>query len=441
MRRSKAVWARLPLLALALLCSTASCREASRPTAGAPKASVLPPLPPAPRDPYAPTSEGTPPPLSPDDVPRLTAVDRPAHVRAIADAKSGRLHEAKRRLGRLAIAYPTERVLIDQYNAVVAQIEARQQHAKVSLEAATLRNLPVPPAKYELVRAAPTSGAVPKLVKTSEKKNEIVDEEAWFTKNRVSLPVFFIPPVGDILFAPGAISSATVINTLAHFSYTEYTPSSRFREGPMPLEIPLSYGTLPLVRAIDSSPHLIAIYGATVLALFDATHDVVGLFDFTSYVHPPASTNSTHKVGEATLTTASGSVKNDITVDVQSISHELQFALARDGVLYVSHGNGSYAKENRGQNAYVTALDSASGEMLWRTAPLVSNVHAFALVGGGLVTGYGFSAEPDFLYVLDRATGKSKQTLPVPSGPDYILVNDDKVFVRTYDADLVFRVK
>ena len=79
--------------------------------------------------------------------------------------------------------------------------------------------------------------------------------------------------------------------------------------------------------------------------------------------------------------------------------------------------------------------------MLWRSAPLTSNARSFAIVGEHIVAGYGFTAEPDFLFLLDRATGKPTQTVPVPNGPEYIVFRDDKVFVRTYDRDMVFQMK
>jgi hypothetical protein len=58
-----------------------------------------------------------------------------------------------------------------------------------------------------------------------------------------------------------------------------------------------------------------------------------------------------------------------------------------------------------------------------------------------LICGYGFTAEPDFLYVLERATGKTVSKVPLKSGPDFLIEKDGELFVRTYDTDYVFTVR
>ncbi|HUR82042.1 MAG TPA: hypothetical protein VM733_14855, partial [Thermoanaerobaculia bacterium] len=116
------------------------------------------------------------------------------------------------------------------------------------------------------------------------------------------------------------------------------------------------------------------------------------------------------------------------------------WAEARGNVLYVSHGHRTYAKESRGMNAYVTAIDLRSGKPLWHSAPLVSNANNFAFLGDQyLVTGYGFTAEPDFLYVLRTKDGAAVAKIPVKSGPSYIIEKGGRFYVRTYDRDYVFR--
>ncbi|HOO64713.1 MAG TPA: hypothetical protein PK364_12455, partial [Synergistaceae bacterium] len=47
----------------------------------------------------------------------------------------------------------------------------------------------------------------------------------------------------------------------------------------------------------------------------------------------------------------------------------------------------------------------ATGEVLWRSAPLVSNCSNFARSGDGIITGYGFTEEDDYLYV-DQALAR-----------------------------------
>lgn len=97
-----------------------------------------------------------------------------------------------------------------------------------------------------------------------------------------------------------------------------------------------------------------------------------------------------------------------------------------------------YAKDSGGKNGYLAAFDSATGALAWTSAPLVSNSYETFVSGGSIVTGYGFTAEPDFLYVLDLTTGAVDQKIAVKSGPEYVRAKNDQLFVRTYDTNYVF---
>jgi hypothetical protein len=67
----------------------------------------------------------------------------------------------------------------------------------------------------------------------------------------------------------------------------------------------------------------------------------------------------------------------------------------------------------------------------------VANARTFVLAGRALVTGYGFTREDDYLYLIDRSTGKARDRLPVPSAPETITRRGNRLFVRTYDRDIV----
>jgi len=58
-----------------------------------------------------------------------------------------------------------------------------------------------------------------------------------------------------------------------------------------------------------------------------------------------------------------------------------------------------------------------------------------------LPTGYGFTAEPDFLYVLNQTDGRILQKVPLKNAPEYFVEKDNQLFVRTYHADYVFHFK
>jgi hypothetical protein len=112
-----------------------------------------------------------------------------------------------------------------------------------------------------------------------------------------------------------------------------------------------------------------------------------------------------------------------------------------DGVLYVSNSHLTYASQTKGRNAYLTAIDLAPKKTLWRSPALVANARTFVVTGGLIVAGYGFTAEPDFLYLLDRRTGKVLDRLPVTSAPEIVKLRGDLLHVRTYDRQLVVKLR
>lgn len=119
---------------------------------------------------------------------------------------------------------------------------------------------------------------------------------------------------------------------------------------------------------------------------------------------------------------------------------EITWARQIGRVLYVEHTHLTYASATRGRNAYITAIDLDARKILWRSRALVANARTFVVTGDLLVSGYGFTAEDDFLYVLDRRTGKVLDRLPVPSAPEVIKLRRDRLHVRTYDRDIVARI-
>ncbi|WP_159397582.1 hypothetical protein [Sorangium cellulosum] len=273
--------------------------------------------------------------------------------------------------------------------------------ARATLEARTPVKLAPPPFGEALFRPAPGGGAAaPRLVKLSEKKNTITDEAEWFTRNGVALPLLQVPD----------------------------SPWSG--PGPLPASVPTWYrptwsrGLIQLVKAIDHGDHLALFYGPSpidgrFLAILDEARRVVAFFDFESFLAPTESEPN----------------------DAAFVRGELRWAEVKDGVLYVATGHRTYAASSKGKNAYLSALDLASGQLLWQSAPLVCNAGNFVLRGDHLLCGYGFTAEPDFLYVLERTTGKITSKIPLKSGPDVLIEKDGKLFVRTYDTDYVFEIR
>lgn len=256
--------------------------------------------------------------------------------------------------------------------------------------------LPSPPFGYHRSINAPVGkqSPEPKLKQLSQKPNDITDDDEWFRENQVRLPVFQVPN-----------SFMSVV-------------------GNLPGEIASEYGGMKIVNAIDHGDHRIAMYaknfsGGRFLAVTDKAGKALGVYDFADWGRGPNST------------------KGDRGVPWQG----LHWAEVHEGVLYVSSGHGGYAKSSAGRTAFISAIDMKSGNLLWQSKPLVANAVNFLLREGWIITGYGFTAEPDFLFVLDMKTGKTRSKLKLKSGPSYILEKDGKLFVRTYNTNYVFSIE
>jgi glucose dehydrogenase len=91
-------------------------------------------------------------------------------------------------------------------------------------------------------------------------------------------------------------------------------------------------------------------------------------------------------------------------------------------------------------NGYITAIDTDTNQVVWRSQPQVCNARNFLIVDGVIICGYGFTAEPDFIYILDKNSGKILQQIPVATAVDYLIKKDDKLYVRTYDTNYIFEI-
>jgi outer membrane protein assembly factor BamB len=197
--------------------------------------------------------------------------------------------------------------------------------------------------------------------------------------------------------------------------------SSRYRDpGSLPAErpappewAPTTYRGATLDGAVRQHGRVFLVYEGRYLVGADPrTQELRYAFDFRAFTRPP-------NLGEF---------------------EPLTWAREAPGVLYVSNSHLTYASRTKGRNAYLSAVDLARQKTLWRSPALVTNARTFVISGGLIVAGYGFTAEPDFLYLLDRRTGKVLHRLPVPSAPEIIKLRGGRLHVRTYDRQLVVRI-
>ncbi|MBQ8488560.1 MAG: hypothetical protein IJ535_02145 [Pseudobutyrivibrio sp.] len=80
-------------------------------------------------------------------------------------------------------------------------------------------------------------------------------------------------------------------------------------------------------------------------------------------------------------------------------------------------------------------------KLLWRSEPNVSNFNNFKIVDDTIICGYGFTEEPDYLYLLDRYTGDKVEEIKLDSAPYQFEVRDDILYVATYNTAYEFAIK
>ncbi|MBO5094737.1 MAG: hypothetical protein J6C33_10330 [Lachnospiraceae bacterium] len=125
--------------------------------------------------------------------------------------------------------------------------------------------------------------------------------------------------------------------------------------------------------------------------------------------------------------------------DIDFIGQRICWAKAEEGVLYVATAHNTYAASSP-HTAYLTAVDLSDFHVIWKTAPLMSNASTFEIIGDTVVCGYGFTAEDDFINIIDKKNGTLLEQIPIASKADYLIRKDDVLYVRTYHTDYTFQI-
>lgn len=126
--------------------------------------------------------------------------------------------------------------------------------------------------------------------------------------------------------------------------------------------------------------------------------------------------------------------------DYDYICERICWAKARDQVLYVAIAHNTYAA-SAPHTGYLVAIDMTTNEVIWKTAPITSNSWSCALVDGGIICGYGFTDEKDYLNVVDIKNGTITQQIPLKTMAEYICEKDNQIYVITYNMEYVFDIK
>jgi general stress protein 26 len=131
--------------------------------------------------------------------------------------------------------------------------------------------------------------------------------------------------------------------------------------------------------------------------------------------------------------------------DKDFVQQDVLWAQLEDGILYVAHAHWTYAESSRNMNAYITAIDAAKQEVLWRSQPLVSNAVNFQLKGEHIYTAYAFTQENAMVYALHKANGEiaGKIELEPKSNNkkfiEYLIFKGNDLYVHCSDKAYILR--
>ena len=109
-------------------------------------------------------------------------------------------------------------------------------------------------------------------------------------------------------------------------------------------------------------------------------------------------------------------------------------AWLKDGIFYGASVTNGYAEPD---SCFMFAYDLEQDKLLWRSADQSYNSMNFVVKGDVILCGYGFTAEDDYLYQINRNTGEILDRLKLKKKPDLLVEQDGKLYVHTYSYDYV----
>lgn len=187
-----------------------------------------------------------------------------------------------------------------------------------------------------------------------------------------------------------------------------------------------------IISYYDDSSDLFSGTGLLMIKRID-TNEVLSL-DVSNYTHSTYLKNIVKKV-------SSNKTGANKAFSVFASAYRVKDVHIKDDVLYFSYGHDTYSADSDGKNGYIAAIDIHdfnAPEPLWNSPALVSNAQNFVVDGGYIISGYGFTKEPDYLYLLDKATGTPIARHKLKTAPKAIVLKDNQLFVKTYNTDYVF---
>ena len=126
----------------------------------------------------------------------------------------------------------------------------------------------------------------------------------------------------------------------------------------------------------------------------------------------------------------------DIVREKQYIVDDIRY---ESPILYFNAACPSYAKEQKNKCSTLYAYDTKNKRLLWHSRYLTSR-NIFILTDKLVITGYGFTAEPDYLYILRKTDGKVLKKIKLDTAPEYLEMRENQLHVITYNNHYVFKL-
>lgn len=110
-------------------------------------------------------------------------------------------------------------------------------------------------------------------------------------------------------------------------------------------------------------------------------------------------------------------------------------AYLENDILYLGSISRNYASPN---SSFLIAYDLKNEQLIWRSEDQTFNSMNFIVKDDVIFCGYGFTDEADYLYQIDKNTGKVISKTKLKKMPDLLAEKDGELYVHTYSYDYRF---
>jgi hypothetical protein len=100
--------------------------------------------------------------------------------------------------------------------------------------------------------------------------------------------------------------------------------------------------------------------------------------------------------------------------------------------IYFNQACKSYSREQGGKCSNIFSYNIKNKEIEWKSNNLSSN-GIFLVNGDFIFSGYGFTEENDYVFVINRINGKIVDKYKINSSPEYMEIVGNKLYVVDYN--------